>query len=332
MIKKKTVIFLLKAGVSISLLLIILLNVDWETTVENLRNADLAILFVALVLNLAERLELTYKWNLLIRVRNIIVSFGRLFLINSIGGFLGLFLPSSLGTDVVRGFYLAKNNSEKSVTVSSIFVDRVMGMFSLLLLCLISVFFTGEILSKFNFEIYIVAISIFTVISFYIFQKKETAIFLEKIIKKVKYQKFLEKGLKLHASILEYKKFPKTLLVTFILTLFVQITRILTYYFVALSFGVSVPFIYFILIIPIIMLVIMIPISIGGLGVREGAFVAFFTLAGMSVNDAVIISITSSFIDTINTILLGGGGYLFYNTPAKKNMVSEINKDSVTSE
>ena len=332
MIKKKTVIFILKAGVSISLLVIILLNVDWQTAVKNLRNADLAILFVALVLNLAERLQLTYKWNLLIRVRNIIVSFGRLFLISSIGTFLGIFLPSSLGTDVVRGYYLAKNNSEKSVTVSSIFVDRVIGLFSLLLLCLISIFFTGDSLSKFNFEIYIVGIFIVFVFAFYFFQKKETAIFLEKIIRHVKYQKLLKKGLKLHASILEYKKFPKTLLITFVITLFVQITRILTFYFVALAFGVTVPFVYFVLFIPIIMLVIMIPISIGGLGVKEGTFVAFFTIAGMSINDAVIISFTSSFIDMINTILIGGGGYLFYNSPAKKGMTSEVDKNSVISE
>jgi glycosyltransferase 2 family protein len=332
MIKKKTLKFLIKAGISVSLLVIILTNIDWETALKNISSANLTLLFWALVLNLVERAELTYKWNLLIRIRGIIVSFGRLFLINSIGGFLGMFLPSSLGTDVVRGFYLAKNNSEKSVSFSSIFVDRVLGMFSLLLLCLISIFFAGEIISQFDFQVYIIIISAAVIILFYFFQKKETAFFLQKIIKKVKHQKILEKGLKLHASILEYKKFPKTLLFTFIITLFVQITRILTYYLVALAFGVSVPFVYFILFIPIIMLVIMIPISIGGLGVREGTFVAFFTLAGMSMNDAIIISFISSFIDTINTVLLGGGGYLFYNSPAKKRMISEVNKNSVISE
>lgn len=325
MLKKKTIIFLIKACVSISILIIIFTNVDLKTAINNLKSANIALLFLALLSNLAERLELTYKWNVLIRVRGIKISFGRLFLINSIGGFLGLFLPSSLGTDVIRGYYLVKNNSEKSVSISSVFVDRVLGMFSLLLLCIISIFFVGGVISKFNIQLYIITLTVVVIFSFYFFQKKETARFLERILKRMRHRSIIENGLKLHSSILEYKKYPKTLLFTFSLTLLVQITRILTYYLVSLAFNISIPFIYFLLFIPIIIFVIMIPISIGGLGVREGTFVAFFTLIGISINSAVVISFTNSIIDTFNTIFIGGGAYLFYKSPIKKHIASEIN-------
>ena len=323
MLKKKKIIFLLKACISISLLVVILINIDWQTAVKNLKSANLILLFLAFLFNLMERLELTYKWNLLIRVRGLKVSFGKLFLINSIGGFLGLFLPSSLGTDVIRGYYLIKNNSEKSISISSVFVDRVLGMFSLLLLCIVSIFFAGEIISKYNIQIYIVILSVIVIFSFVLFQKKETTKFLERILNKTKHKKIIEKVIKLHTSILEYKKYPNTLILTFSLTFLVQITRILTYYFVALAFSVSIPFIYFLLFIPIIMLVIMIPITIGGLGVREGTFVTFFNLVGMSINNGIIISFISSFIDILITIFLGGGAYLFYNSPAKKHKFIE---------
>jgi len=76
------------------------------------------------------------------------------------------------------------------------------------------------------------------------------------------------------------------------------------------------------------MLVIMIPISVGGLGLREGTFVAFFTLVGMSMNDAVIISFINSFLDTLNTLILGGGGYLFYKAPLKEQIILE-NKNEI---
>ena len=69
------------------------------------------------------------------------------------------------------------------------------------------------------------------------------------------------------------------------------------------------------------MLVIMIPISIGGLGLREGTFVAFFTLVGMSMNDAVIISFINSFLDTLNTLVFGGGGYLFHKSPSNEQTI-----------
>lgn len=323
MVQRKSLIFLLKACISISLLTFLLLNIDWGTVLKNLRSANIFLLLIASLLNIIERFELTYKWNLLIRVRSIIVAFGRLFWINSIGSFLGLFLPSSLGTDVVRGYYLMKNNSEKSVSISSVFVDRVMGMFSLLLLGVISVFFTGNLISKYNIRLYVIILFLLTVVIFYLFQKDEAVNYLEKILKRVKHKKLIKNAIKLHTSILEYKKYPKTLLLSFFITLLVQVTRVLTYYIVALSFDINISIVYFFLFVPIIMIVIMLPISIGGLGVKEGTFVAFFTLIGMSMNDAVIITFINSFLDSLNTLILGGGGYLFYKSPLKERTILE---------
>lgn len=317
MINKKTSIFLLKAIVSISLLTFLLTKIDWHTVTKNLHNANLFLLLIAIFLNVVERFELTYKWNLLIKVRSIIVKFGRLFWINSIGSFLGLFLPSSLGTDVVRGYYLVKNNSERSVSISSVFVDRVLGLISLLLLGLASLLFAGNLVSKFNLNLYLAVLTFITLVGVYFFQRNETKKILELLFLKMKQHKIIEYAMKLHGSILEYKKYPKTLLLSFVITILVQVTRVLTYYAVAAAFDIEISIVYFFLFVPLIMIVMMLPITIGGLGLREGTFVAFFTMIGMSVNDAVVITFINSILDTLNTIILGGGGYLFYKSTLK---------------
>jgi len=320
MINKKTLIFLLKACISISLLTFLMASIDWQTVSKSLRNANILLLVLAVLLNIFERFQLTYKWNLLIKVRGIIVEFGRLFWINSIGSFLGLFLPSSLGTDVVRGYYLVKNNSERSVSISSVFVDRVLGLISLLLLGLVSIFFAGSLVARFNLNYYLIGLTSFTLIGIYFFQRNETFRLLEKLSKKIKHKKIIEYVMKLHTSILEYKRYPKTLLVTFLITILVQVTRVLTYYMVALAFDIKISIVYFFLFVPLIMIVMMLPITIGGLGLREGTFVAFFTIVGMSMNDAVVITFINSFLDTLNTIILGGGGYLFYKSAIKEQI------------
>ena len=317
MINKKTSIFLLKAIVSISLLTFLLTKIDWHTVTKNLHNANLFLLLIAIFLNVVERFELTYKWNLLIKVRGIVVKFGRLFWINSIGSFLGLFLPSSLGTDVVRGYYLVKNNSERSVSISSVFVDRVLGLISLLLLGLVSLLFAGNLVSKFNLNLYLAVLTFITLVGVYFFQRNETKKILELLFIKMKQHKIIEYAMKLHGSILEYKKYPKTLLLSFVITILVQVTRVLTYYAVAAAFDIEISIVYFFLFVPLIMIVMMLPITIGGLGLREGTFVAFFTMIGMSVNDAVVITFINSILDTLNTIILGGGGYLFYKSTLK---------------
>ncbi len=329
MLKKKSFIIVLKTIISISLLTFLLLNIEWDKVLENLRSANIFLLLIASLLNLTERFELTFKWNLLIRARNIIVKFGRLFLINAIGSFLGIFLPSSLGTDVVRGYYLVKDNSEKTVSISSVFVDRVLGMFSLLTFGVVSVFFAGDLIDKFNIKSYVIVLFFVVVIAFYFFQKKEAVSFFQSLLKRIKHKKIVDNIISLHNSILEYKKHPKTLIFAFIITLLVQVTRVLTYYFIALAFNIHFPIVYFFLFVPLIMLVMMIPISIGGLGVKEGTFVAFFTLIGMSVNDAVIISFMNSFLDILNTLILGGGGYLFYKPNTKEDSTINNNHNLV---
>jgi glycosyltransferase 2 family protein len=311
MIKKKTLLFVAKAVVSITLLTIIIINVDWDEAVQNFAKANFIFIGIAALLKIIERAEITYKWILLLWVRGIKISFTRLFLIYLIGGFWGLFVPSSVGVDVIRGYYLVKTNSEKAVSVSSIFVDRLIGMFSLLLLGIVSIIIAGDFLLGVNSGYYVSALFLIVIVLFYFFQKEATANYLKKFFGRLKLKKYTDKVSKLHFAILEYKKYPGTIALSFLITLLMQLTRVVVYIAIALAFNINIPLIYFFIFIPIVTLAIMIPVSVGGLGVREGAFVAFFTLVGMSLNDAVSISFTVTFINTILT-LLGGIVYLFY--------------------
>ena len=95
---------------------------------------------------------------------------------------MGLFLPSSVGTDVIRGYYLTKNNSEKSISVSSVFADRILSMFSLLLLGVIFISIYGDLISKLDVRTYIISLAIAVTIIFYFFQKeKHGEFFIRKI-------------------------------------------------------------------------------------------------------------------------------------------------------
>ncbi len=324
MIKKKNFFLLIKAIISVSLLLYIIFNINWNEAGENFQRGNYYLIFVGFTLNILERFFLTHKWNILIRARGIKISLIRLFFINSIGTFWGMFLPSSLGTDVVRGYYLVKNNSEKSISVSSVFVDRILAMFSLLLIGVIAIIISGDLLSEYNLNIYIVSLFIISTLIFYLFQKEEVYNFIKSKLQKMKFQKLINLFIKLHSSILEYKKYRKALIFSFLFNLLVQFTRVLTYYIISVAFNIPIPIIYFLIFVPIVMIVLMIPISIGGFGLSEGTFIAFFVLIGISINDGVVISFTNTFINTVNT-LLGGVIYLFYTHPGKNKLALKDN-------
>jgi uncharacterized protein (TIRG00374 family) len=184
----------------------------------------------------------------------------------------------------------------------------------------VSVILAGDLISKINIKIYVFLFFVLLVVIFYLFQREEPARYFVKILEKIRYRKLAEIFSKLHTSIIEYKKYPKTILLSFFFTILAHVTRVFIYYFVALSLNIPVPLIYFFLFIPLITLIIMVPISIGGLGVGEGAFVAFFMLIGISLNNCLIMAFTNTIINTFFT-LLGGVVYLFYNHPVKKESI-----------
>ena len=79
-------------------------------------------------------------------------------------------------------------------------------------------------------------------------------------------------------------------------------------YFIALALGVRINFIYFLIFLPIIGAITLIPISLGGLGLRESLFVVYFAKAGVIKQLALAMSLLSfSFV-----VVYGAIGGLIY--------------------
>jgi uncharacterized membrane protein YbhN (UPF0104 family) len=86
---------------------------------------------------------------------------------------------------------------------------------------------------------------------------------------------------KIHAVLDDYRQQPWVVLCSLLVALIFQLNRCLAPAIGAVALGVSMPFLYFVTLVPVITLAELMPISIAGLGVREVAFVYLFSLAGM---------------------------------------------------
>jgi glycosyltransferase 2 family protein len=92
------------------------------------------------------------------------------------------------------------------------------------------------------------------------------------------------------------------------LSFFIQILSALSVYFISLSLGVKVSIIYFVIALPIIGAITLLPIAIGGLGLREGLYVVYFAKAGVIKQLALAMSLLSfSF-----TVIFGAMGGVIY--------------------
>ena len=85
---------------------------------------------------------------------------------------------------------------------------------------------------------------------------------------------------------------------------------VIAYYLLAQSLGLPVPFLNYFLIIPAALLVLMAPVSINGIGLREGAFVFFLGLYGIGRAEAVAFAWIAYGVLLIQGVL-GGLVYAF---------------------
>jgi uncharacterized membrane protein YbhN (UPF0104 family) len=94
-----------------------------------------------------------------------------------------------------------------------------------------------------------------------------------------------------------------TLLANYVLSLGFQLLLIVHFWLVQFAFGQTIPFPTYVAIVPLVFCVMLLPISINGLGVRESAFVWFLTRAGMDPASAVALSLSSFAIALVQGII-----------------------------
>ncbi|MDD5678313.1 MAG: lysylphosphatidylglycerol synthase transmembrane domain-containing protein [Kiritimatiellae bacterium] len=302
---------LLKFGVSLLLLFFTLRLIDWRESLELAGRANSGMMAVAVGLLFAERILSTNKWLLLLRAKCSRITFWRLLVINFIGGFWGLVLPSSVAADIVRGYYLAKSTANVSLAVTSMLVDRFMGALSLVLLGCASAWMVGDTFGLVNARLISAGVAAACALGIALMFHDGFIGWVDRqIIRHVARLKVIRPVRGWLASCFEYRQYPNTLVASFLLTIFVQILRILVFYAVALSFGIRVPVMYYFIFVPLITALIMLPVSVNGIGVREGSFVAFFALVGVPTSEAFIISFAVSVLTTLMTAA-GGIFYMF---------------------
>ncbi|MDH5405516.1 MAG: flippase-like domain-containing protein, partial [Candidatus Aminicenantes bacterium] len=112
--------------------------VDSRQFVHLLASAKLWFLLLCVALIVADRFVMAWKWIILLHAQGSGVSFRDITELTFVSTFFGLFLPSILGGDVVRAYSLTKNISDASLSISSVLIDRTIGISSMMAVSLVS--------------------------------------------------------------------------------------------------------------------------------------------------------------------------------------------------
>jgi hypothetical protein len=133
-------------------------------------------------------------------------------------------------------------------------------------------------------------------------------------LQQLRLQRFGQKLLKIPEAITLYKSSPRTLIFSAVLSILIQALAVIIYYVLSLSLHLRIPLAYLFLFFPVISIVSMAPVSLGGLGVREGMTVYLFLKVGVEPGHALGLSL-AWFSIIFLTSLLGGVVVAFRDVP-----------------
>lgn len=304
--------FLLKAIVTFVLLAILVWEMDLAKFLGVLSSADLSLLALATLIQIGIMFLGVTRWQVILRSFNMSPGFAPLTKITFIGLFFSLFLPSSIGGDFFRAYYLSKREHRgMSTTLTSTFLERSAGLCALLAL---GIFFAARrqmVVEGVPLFYLLLAIGIaYVAVNIALFNK-----WIHKHITRFfKYFNLenVESKLELvYEGLLSLRKDKKAIAVCLALSLVIQFFSVVIMWIAALAIGVKAPFLIFLIFIPIVNLTIMIPLTINGFGLREGVYFLLFREIGLPVETAVTLSLLNFLVVTLAS-LPGAVAYSFY--------------------
>ena len=319
---RKTIFLILRITISASLIAFLIKTQfkDFGVALEILKLSHKGLLLLSFSTHIAGVWITAERWKILLRVQNIRLGVGSLLTTVLIGFFFNNFLPTSIGGDVFRTYECAKKAKipiEKSASV--ILVERFSGVVSAATYAIVALFLGFTAIGE---QSVIIPIVIFFVISLIIgFFLINPSIFkLDRLVEKIGFLKRIrEKLSNIYHTLRSFKKSKIVLVKALLYSFLLQFMVILNYFLAARALGIELEFIAFIFIVPVVTMIAMLPISIGGIGLRENLLVFILVAMGVINEKAALLSLIL-FAMLVIVGIIGGITYIirpFFNSSNK---------------
>jgi glycosyltransferase 2 family protein len=291
-------IFSVKAILSAALLLLIIVNIDWHSLSNTIANFDGFLLTFAVACMIGQILFLSLRWKLLIDHAEQPLAYPDALRITLASQIANMLLLTSVTGIVVRVALTMQYKISLLKASCAMLIDRLMTICAIIFLATLALPFAGKIIQHQTLMQICVYATIIGIIAIVI-----APIWLAPFLKN------LAERSKRVAGALEYLSTvsadrPSVIKIA-ITSLFAQGLYFFAVIMIAQSTGVTFSIIDLLVVLPAITLVASLPLSIGGWGVREGAFIIGLGFVGISKETAFLISVEVALLCMLATLLTG---------------------------
>jgi glycosyltransferase 2 family protein len=284
----------LRLAVSAALIAWILRRTPFQEVGAAFRSADLRFVLLALALQLFDTFASVRRWRLLIRAQGGEAPFPGLLRAYLIGIFFNNLLPSTIGGDTVRVVHTARSGVGRARALAVVFVDRFLGLLALTLFAVLGALASGRLTAR------LPSLLAWVLGGAGLLGLAAGLLFLR--------LNFQDKW-----SVLARASGWSLLL---------QTSVVIGGWCLARALHVPIPLPYFFLIVPLALIVMMLPVSINAIGVRENVWAFFFAAFGVPAALGVAVAWLSYGL-VLAQALAGGAVYAWGRLP-RSRVVEEV--------
>jgi uncharacterized protein (TIRG00374 family) len=281
-------------------------------------SASLGLLLLSFVLLWIGHYICIFRWRLLMRPLMPVFSLTRLFEIYCIGLFFNLAFPTAVGGDIVKVYYAGKPSRMYAQSFAATFLDRDTGMLAMMMIACVGTLVLPVALPG-------LPVVLIVWLSFAAFIVLNVAIFIPSLhrlvtaaLHRIGLGRVAKKVDAISNAFQIMGKNPRALLGSLLISLANQVLMILVSWITARALHVEslhgeVPMIYFLVFVPVVTLITMIPITPSGTGLREYAFLALFGGIGCKPDACIALAILGLAMMVLSA-LPGGIIYIFFRS------------------
>ena len=304
--KTRSLLFnLARILVSAALLAWILSKAGLAQLAAAARSADLRLYALALALSFVGLIIRSFRWQTLLNAVGARVPFRRVVYLYFIGAFFNTFLPTGFGGDVIRVLEVGAGATSAQAAGTAL-VDRLTGFIALFLLALVTLPFSYRLLPP-SLALLIGLLAAAVLLG-------SLLLFEGRLLRRI--TGWLPRSLSLAGDAWIGKTYAvitacgrRGILGALLWSLAFNIQLIISNVLVARAFGVNVSAWVFFMFVPVTTAALLVPISISGLGVREGLYVTLFGQLGVGTAAALALSLATYSLDFVTGL---AGGVIYF--------------------
>lgn len=289
----------LQLGAAAALLAFLLSRLDWQRSLALIRGAEPLLLATVVLIQMADRVLMALKWHQLLRVLDGHLGRWDAIRVYYESTFIGFALPlGGLGPDIVRFVRLRGRGIDSHVTLASMVMERLNGVLATLAFIVVGLAALARLAPQPALQDFALTAAALTVLAGalltgLIFHPAFGRGLLRLLTRVLPAARIKERFAKYAAAATAYSARRPTLAVNLGLSMIEQTVSVFTMWVASHALGTPLPWVVCLAVAPVAVIVQRLPLTYGGLGLREGSAAALLVALGYDYSAALILLMTT---------------------------------------